>query len=186
MSQSPSKKNRMQPFSGEIILVDPLDRAIGTMEKLKAHRTGCLHRALSIILHDGTGRILLQKRARTKYHSASLWTNTCCSHPRPGEEVLDAATRRLKEEMGIACSLTPAFTIQYAAIVSNGLFENEFVHVFKGQFNGLPMPNPTEVADWRWENTDILAQDIAANGDLYTPWFRIYCARHWDRISARG
>jgi isopentenyl-diphosphate delta-isomerase len=157
-----------------IVLVDEDDKSIGTLGKLMVHRQGKLHRAFSVILKDGAGRLLLQRRAFTKYHSGGLWTNTCCGHPRPKEGVVDGAGRRLREEMGINCPLTPLFRTRYRATVSNGLIENEFVHVFGGHFEGMPRPESNEVEDWRWETLDAIAGDIARRPHTYTPWFIKY------------
>ena len=160
-----------------VILVDLHDHEIGTKKKLKAHLDGDLHRALSVFLFNGKGQWLLQKRALGKYHSSGLWTNTCCSHPRPSESALDAAQRRLKEEMGITSELTPLFTFIYRAELDSNLIEHEFDHVFVGRFNGDPLPNPEEVADWKWIDYDELKQDVAAHPHNYTAWFKLILER---------
>ena len=157
-----------------VILVDEEDYDRGSLDKLEAHRAGVLHRALSVIVARGDGRLLLQKRAARKYHSGGLWTNTCCSHPRPGEPVDVAASRRLEEEMGFSCRLTPLFTAQYRADVSNGLVENELVHVFGGRFEGTPDPDPDEVEDWRWSSVAEIRADMVAHPERYSVWFRKY------------
>lgn len=157
-----------------VILVDETDCDRGSLDKFEAHRRGMLHRALSVIVARSDGRLLLQRRAVGKYHSGGLWTNTCCSHPRPGEAVDVAAGRRLMEEMGFSCPLRPLFTVQYRAAVSNGLVENELVHVFGGRFDGTPQPNPGEVADWRWSSLAEIRSDIAAHPERYSVWFRKY------------
>jgi len=157
-----------------VILVDESDLAVGILDKLAAHRRGLLHRAISVIVEDGAGRLLLQKRAAAKYHSGGLWTNTCCSHPRPGEAVSVAAERRLKEEMGITLSLTPLFVARYHAPVSNGLVENELVHVFGGRFAEAPLPDPGEAEDWRYAGIDSIEREIAAEPDRFSIWFRKY------------
>jgi isopentenyl-diphosphate delta-isomerase len=166
-----------------VVLVDADDRSIGTMAKLEAHRRGLLHRAISVVVRDSGNRLLLQQRARNKYHSGGLWTNTCCSHPRPGEAVADAAARRLVEEMGFACSLSFLFPVRYCAPVSNGLVENELVHVFGGQFDGAPDPDPQEVMAWCWKDRSELAKDLEKQPANYTVWFRKYCREHWDTLS---
>src|SRR3972149_2428433 len=99
----------------EVVLVDERDAPTGTADKLAAHRSGALHRALSVFVFDGSGRLLLQRRAADKYPSGGLWANTCCSHPRPGEDVTVAAHRRLREEMGFDCELSPAGSFVYPA-----------------------------------------------------------------------
>jgi isopentenyl-diphosphate Delta-isomerase len=157
--------------SGErVVLVDADDRELGTEEKLAAHRSGSLHRALSIFLFDRRGRVLLQQRALSKYHSGGLWANACCSHPRPGESVLAAASRRLREELGIACPLEPAFGFVYRAALGNGLIEHEYDHVLLGRFDGEPEPNPDEVAAWRWVEPALLAAELRDDPSRYCAW----------------
>ncbi|MEK7619489.1 MAG: isopentenyl-diphosphate Delta-isomerase, partial [Patescibacteria group bacterium] len=124
------------------ILVDETDHEIGTEEKMATHERGLLHRAFSVFVFNASGELLLQQRAFEKYHSAGLWTNTCCSHPRPGEETLAAAYRRLQEEMGFDCPLNEMFTFRYLAPFPNGLTENEVDHVFFGMYDGPVNPNP--------------------------------------------
>ncbi len=162
-----------------VVLVDVNDRPCGTMEKLDAHRHGFRHRAFSIFVCDKDGRFLLQRRALGKYHSGGLWTNTCCSHPRPDEPVEDAARRRIVEEMGFSCELTYMFLTDYNAPVSRGLIENEVVHVFGGRFDGTPQPDPEEVMAWTWRAPEEIARDIDAHPDHYTVWFGIYWHRFW-------
>jgi isopentenyl-diphosphate delta-isomerase len=161
----------------DVVLVDDDDRAIGTMPKLEAHRLGRRHRAVSVIVRDGSGRLLLQQRAASKYHSAGLWTNTCCSHPRPEEAAHAAAARRLAEEMGIAAALGPLFIMQYRARVPGGLTEHELVHVFGGTSQDTPRPDPGEVAAWRWVAFDELVRDVQARPQAYTVWFRQFLAK---------
>ena len=157
----------------QVILVDENDREIGIEEKIKAHQAANLHRAFSIFIFDSEGKMLIQQRAFAKYHSPGLWTNACCSHPRPGESVMTAAHRRLQEEMGFECELHEKFNFIYRAEFDNGLTEHEFDHVLFGIFDGVPKPNMREVASYRWINIDELEKDVAANGDAYTVWFKI-------------
>ena len=164
----------------QVVLVDRDDVACGTADKLQAHYDGALHRAFSIFLFDGGHRLLLQRRALAKYHSPGLWTNTCCSHPAPGEAVIDAAHRRLREEMGIDCTLTAGFSFIYKADLTNGLVEHEFDHVLLGRFDGQPCPNDEEVDNWKWASLEEIRRDIAARPDTYTVWFRLV----FDRVSA--
>lgn len=152
------------------------------MEKMEAHYKGVLHRAFSVILLNSKGELLLQKRAAGKYHSAGLWTNTCCSHPRPGEDNIDAAKRRLQEEMGIDCDLTEAFSFTYKADLGEGLFEHEFDHVFTGSFSGKPDINPEEVADWLYMAPEMIALDLKEHPEEYTYWFKIL----YEELCARG
>ncbi|GAB3014096.1 isopentenyl-diphosphate Delta-isomerase [Niabella terrae] len=160
-----------------VILVDENDRPLGSMEKMEAHRQGRLHRAFSILLFNDAGELLLQRRAFSKYHCGGLWTNTCCSHPRPGESVADAADRRLREEMGIECALAPSFDFIYRARFDNGLTEHEFDHVLEGRFTGTPAVDPAEVAEWKYMSPEALKTSIAAHPETYTPWFRLIVAK---------
>lgn len=157
----------------EVILVDENDNPIGTMPKLEAHLKGELHRAFSVFIFNSSGALLLQQRALDKYHSAGKWTNTCCSHPRPGELTADAAKRRLKEEMGMECELRPVFSFAYRAEVENGLVENEYDHVYFGSSDTLPIPNPLEVADFKYISMEALELDLQNNKDIYTEWLKI-------------
>ena len=160
-----------------VILVDPMDREIGTEEKLKAHRGGKLHRAFSVFVFNTSGELLLQKRSETKYHSGGLWTNTCCSHPRPGESHYCAARRRLNEEMGFDCELTGLFSFIYYAKLENNLFEHELDSVFVGRYDGQPVPNPDEVDDWKWMDVEKLKRDVGKNPGHYTYWFKLILNR---------
>lgn len=157
----------------EVILVDENDHPIGIMPKLKAHLEGELHRAFSVFIFNSSGALLLQQRALDKYHSAGKWTNTCCSHPRPGELTADAAKRRLKEEMGMECELRPVFSFAYRAEVENELVENEYDHVYFGSSDTLPIPNPVEVADFKYISMEELELDLQNNKDVYTEWLKI-------------
>jgi isopentenyl-diphosphate delta-isomerase len=134
----------------DVILVDSNDAPIGTMEKLEAHQKGALHRAFSVFAFNGRGELLLQRRAPHKYHSAGLWTNTCCSHPAPGEDTEAAAHRRLQEEMGFDCPITHIGSLTYRTEFANGLIEHEFDHIFIGRFDGQPVLNPEEADASRW------------------------------------
>ena len=155
-----------------VVLVDEADNDLGTMEKLAAHRLAKLHRAFSVFLFDKSGKMLLQKRALEKYHSPGLWTNTCCSHPRPGELTLDAATRRLKEEMGMTASLAPLFSFIYRAELENNLVEHELDHVLIGFTDEQPLINPDEVCDYKWISMHEIEDDIEKNESHYTAWFK--------------
>ena len=160
-----------------MVLVDESDAEIGTLEKQRAHAEGRLHRALSVFVLNSRGEMLLQRRAAGKYHSGGLWTNACCSHPRPGEPVSQAAQRRLHEEMGIRCPLRPAFAFVYRADVGGGLVEHEYDHVFLGRWDGEPAPSTDEVDDWRWAPLERVAEEVAAQPDRFTPWFRMVFSR---------
>ena len=161
----------------EVILVDEKDRQVGTEEKIKAHKEGKLHRAFSIFVFNHEGRLLLQQRALTKYHCPGLWSNTVCSHPRPGEPVNAAAHRRLMEEMGFDCPLKESFTFIYKTKFDNGLYEHEFDHVLIGSYDGDPVPNPEEAESWKWVGMDELRKDVKENPQNYTYWLRAALGR---------
>lgn len=157
----------------QVILVDERDKEIGTMEKMDAHRSGVLHRAFSVLLFNTKGEILLQKRSSNKYHSAGLWTNTCCSHPKPGEKMEDAVSRRLKEEMGIQAQPEFLYKFTYRAELANNLIEHELDYVFTGLSNEEPQVNPNEVAQWKFMSLSEAKKDVVQNPDAYTYWFRL-------------
>ena len=157
----------------EIILVDEQDNAIGTMEKMEAHRKGVLHRAFSVVLFNSSGELLLQKRADNKYHSGGLWTNTCCSHPLPDEIISDAVQRRLKYEMGINLKPEFAFKFIYKAPLDKSLIEHELDHVFIGTFNGTPIINKEEVSEWKFVSLNELKNQMKSMPEIYTTWFRL-------------
>lgn len=156
-----------------VILVDKQDRAMGTMEKMEAHQKGLLHRAFSVFVFNDKGEMLIHQRALHKYHSGGLWTNACCSHPREEEETMNAAHRRLKEEMGFDCDLHEAFSFIYRAELDNELIEHEFDHVFIGNYNQHIDPNPEEVADYKYVDLHSLKKQIDQNPRQFTEWFKI-------------
>lgn len=163
----------------DIILVDREDREIGIAEKLEAHRRGELHRAFSVMVWDGNGRLLLQRRQIGKYHSGGLWTNSCCGHPRPGERAGDAALRRLDEEMGITCALAPIGTFTYRAELGGGLIEHELVHIFRGRYEGAVAPNPRECDGFSWSSPDAIRRQIEAVPQAFSAWFLKYVDAGW-------
>ncbi|MCD6659426.1 MAG: isopentenyl-diphosphate Delta-isomerase [Lentimicrobium sp.] len=156
-----------------VILVDHDDRETGVMEKIQAHREALLHRAFSVFVFNSKGELMLQQRALGKYHSPGLWTNTCCSHPRPGEDTEAAAHRRLHEEMGFDCTLTKIFHFTYKAPFDNNLTEHEVDHVFVGFSDTLPVINPEEVESYRFATLDDISVEMAENPELFTVWFQI-------------
>lgn len=161
------------PLHEFVILVDDQNNEIGVMEKQEAHEKALLHRAFSVFIFNDKGELLLQQRALTKYHSAGLWTNTCCSHPRVGEQTKDAAKRRLKEEMGIEVELTERFSFIYKAPFSNGLTEHELDFIYTGIYDQNPEINKQEVNNYRWLSLKEVQQEIAAYPEKYTAWFKI-------------
>ncbi len=158
----------------DVILVDENDVAIGRMEKMEVHRKALLHRAFSVFIFNSKGEMLLQKRADKKYHSASLWTNACCSHPQPGQQTLTAANARLIEEMGFTTPLTKAFDFIYKTPFDNGLTEHEFDHVFVGIYDShIIMPNKEEVSDYCYKTIDEIEASVLSHPQKYTAWFKI-------------
>lgn len=155
-----------------IIAVDEFDKEIGSIEKMEAHYKGILHRAFSILVFNSNNQLLLQKRNTKKYHSPGLWTNTCCSHPKYGEELQDAVIRRIKEEMGFTCKLEEIFSFIYKVEFEENLFENEYDHVFVGKYDGEVIPNKDEVDDFKWVDINYIREDIKVNPELYTYWFK--------------
>ncbi len=156
-----------------VVLVDEADREIGVAGKMAVHRSGELHRAISVFVFDANDRVLLQQRAAAKYHSAGLWSNTCCSHPRPDEENVNAAQRRLREEMGVECQLAKAFEFSYRATFANKLIEHEYDHVYFGRFDGVPRLNPDEAAAWRWLEIEQLAVEVKRHPEAYSFWLAV-------------
>ena len=167
------KEKELRLLEDKVIIVDMNDKQIGIGERTKTHQEGKLHRGFSIFVVNSKDKLLLQKRAETKYHSGGLWTNTCCSHPRPGELTGEAAHRRLREEMGFDCELKEIFSFTYRIQFANNLFEHEYDHVFLGEFDGEPTPNPEEVCDWEWSDIKELGKDIKDNPEVYTYWFKV-------------
>jgi isopentenyl-diphosphate delta-isomerase len=155
-----------------VILVDDDDQTIGMEEKIKAHKKGLLHRAFSILIFNGHGALLLQKRNPHKYHCGNLWSNTCCSHPRPDEKLRHAAQRRLKEEMGLSCELHYLSRFRYFAEFDNGLIENEVDHIYYGFYNHNPVINAEEASDFKWIEPAPLLEDIGLNRNNFTPWLK--------------
>ncbi|MFX4263469.1 isopentenyl-diphosphate Delta-isomerase [Pelotomaculum propionicicum] len=165
-----------------VTLVDENDNAVGAAEKIDAHRDAKLHRAFSIFIFNSRGELLIQQRAKGKYHCPGLWANTCCGHPRPGESLEEAAHRRLWEEMGFDTRMVEAFSFIYKCEFENGLTENEYDHVFVGKWDGEPQKNADEAADYRWVSKDILEKDMKENPDIYTVWFKIA----WEKLKANS
>lgn len=170
----------------ELVLVDENDRCIGSLPKQKAHENGgVLHRAFSIFIFDSNQRMLLQLRGAHKYHFGGRWTNACCSHPRKGEELLDAAHRRLREELGFDVPLQELFSFIYRAHDErSGLTEHEFDHVFVGEFNGELQPDHNEVDDVKWLSLAELRADLRRYPENYTAWFRLSALRVCDWLEA--
>lgn len=157
----------------KVILVNEKDEPIGLMEKLEAHEKGLLHRAFSVFIFNKKGELMLQQRAAHKYHTPGLWTNTCCSHPREGETLEEAGRRRLVEEMGFDTEIEHLTSFIYKAKFDNGLTEHELDHILIGYYDEDPDPNPEEVSAWKWMKPEEVRQEIEANPEKFTAWFKI-------------
>ncbi|MBI2549015.1 isopentenyl-diphosphate Delta-isomerase [Candidatus Woesearchaeota archaeon] len=168
-----------------LILVDEHDQVIGYGEKMAVHREGRLHRAFSLFVINEKKELMLQQRALGKYHSGGLWTNTCCSHPRPDETISLAAHRRLPEEMGFDCDLHELCSFTYEVKFPNGLQEHEFLHVLVGHYNGKPVLNNEEAEDWKWASFSWLQKDIVLHPEHYTAWFLIAFPRVVQALRSR-
>jgi isopentenyl-diphosphate delta-isomerase len=137
-----------------------------------------LHRAFSILIANPDGEMLLQRRAAHKYHFAGRWSNTCCGHPRPGEQTLAAANRRLEEEFGFSTSLEEVAELRYRAVDPNSsLIEHEHLHIFQGRYAGEPCPNPEEIGAYSWMRPNGVRRSLARFPDRFTPWFELLAAR---------
>lgn len=175
---------KANPIKEMVVLVNPQDQEVGSMEKMEAHRKGVLHRAFSFFIFNSQGEWLLQQRAFEKYHSGGLWTNACCSHPRRGEAPAQAATRRLREELGLYCQAKPLFHFIYRSEFSNALIEHELDHVCVGYSDQLPKPNPKEVASYRYISTEALELEMKLHPENFTVWFRICFEQVKDKLAA--
>lgn len=162
-----------------VILVDENDQEKGIMNKLEAHQKGLLHRAFSVLIYNEKGEMLIQKRATSKYHSPGLWSNTCCSHPSPGETIEQAAKRRLQEEMGLSASLKISGHILYNVDFPNGLTEHEYDHILTGISNSIPKPDSSEVEDFKWVSIPELKKEIVSRPDNFTYWFKLLSSNNF-------
>ena len=157
----------------QVILVDVNDTQIGVMEKMEAHQMGLLHRAFSVFIFNSRGEMLLQQRAISKYHSGGLWTNACCSHPFPEEATIQAAQRRLKEELGFENPIEKVGDFVYKADFDNGLTEHEFDHIFAGEYEGKINFNKAEVMDICYKDLQEISHSLQTHPQKYTPWFHL-------------
>lgn len=169
-----------------VILVNGNDEQAGIMEKMEVHEKALLHRAFSVFIFNSSGDMLLQKRAQKKYHSGGLWTNACCSHPRPGEEVTAAAERRLKEELGFSTALQKRFSFIYKAALDNGLTEHEYDHVFTGIYNGEIQANLDEAEDYCYMCLSKIDEELNFHPGKFTVWFKIAYPKLKQHIQLNG
>jgi isopentenyl-diphosphate delta-isomerase len=178
MTASWTQRDTVPHPEHDIILVDSEDKPLGTGSKAPVHERALLHRAFSVFVVSTQGQWLLQQRAAGKYHSPLLWTNACCSHPKPGETIEEAAARRLQEELGIAPPLEYLGSLLYHTDFDNGLAEHEFDHLLWAVTDGPFEPNPDEVADLRWIEPHELQRELAETPEHFTFWFRAVMAGH--------
>ena len=170
----------------DLILVNEADEPVGAMEKMEVHQKALLHRAFSIFIFNSKNELLLQQRALDKYHSAGLWSNTCCSHPTPGEDICAAAEKRLMEEMGIEVPLQHAFHFIYKAEFENQLTEHEFDHVFVGRYDGEVAPNLQEVCNFASQPVDYILKEMQTHPEKFTVWFKIILPRLANQLKETG
>jgi len=170
----------------QVILVNEQDERLGLMPKMEAHEKALLHRAFSVFIFNNNGELLLQQRAKNKYHSPELWTNTCCSHQRDGESNTEAGKRRLREEMGFACNIKEVFWFMYKAPFDNGLTEHELDHVMVGYYNDDPIINKKEVESFQWMKMEDVKNDMDQNPEKYTEWFKIIFKESYDKLEVKG
>lgn len=169
-------------MSETLILVDENDKSIGTAEKMKVHIEGLLHRAFSVMIFNSKGQLLVQKRAKSKYHSAKLWANSCCGHPRLDEGNMKAAQRRLQEELGFTCNLIKITELSYSLKLQDGLYEREYTHVFAGIYDGSLELNPDEVSEIKWQTPNDLRRESISKTDQYARWFNLYLTEYYREI----
>jgi len=169
-----------------VILVNEQDEQIGLMPKMEAHEKALLHRAFSVFIFNDKNELMLQQRALNKYHSPGLWSNTCCSHQREGESNIEAGKRRLQEEMGFVVDLQETISFIYKAPFDNGLTEHEFDHIMVGKYNGVPIINLDEAANWKWMSLEAVKVDIENQPEQYTAWFKIIFEKFYENINING
>lgn len=166
----------------QVVVVSENDEILGLMEKMNAHENGILHRAFSVFLFNDKGEMLLQKRASGKYHSPNQWTNAVCSHPKIDETYLEGAQRRLNEELGITADLIEKFSFIYKADVGQNLWEHELDHVFTGNYEGNFALNEEEVSEIRYISMQQLDEEMNANPEKFTEWFKIILKEYKDHL----
>ncbi|WP_341664883.1 isopentenyl-diphosphate Delta-isomerase [Blattabacterium cuenoti] len=175
-------KIKKQDSEDLIPLVGMKNQIIGFEKKQKIHIKGLRHSAVSVFIFNIENDLMLQKRSSKKYHSSSLWTNTCCSHPKKNESVLKAAHRCLIEEMGFDCFLEQKFSFTYHEFFKNGLIENELDHVFVGFYEKSPIINFKEVDNWKWISLNELIENIHTYPDSYSIWLKIIIKNHLNQL----
>ena len=164
----------------EIVLVDESDNQIWFWEKMDVHKRWLLHRAISILIINKNWKMLLQQRTLNKYHCGGLWSNATCTHPLPNESNIDAAHRRLQEEMWFDTDLKEIFEFHYTVHFDNWLTENEYDHVFLWYYDGGVFPNPEEAYGYKWVWMEELKNDVKKNSGIYTPRFKIILEKYFS------
>jgi isopentenyl-diphosphate Delta-isomerase len=162
-----------------LILVDSSDRELGWLDKSAAHDgDGVLHRAFSLFIFNAAGELLIQQRAPGKRLWPSFWANSCCSHPRAGEDLDEAVLRRLQQELGLSARLFFVYKFEYVARYGDLGTEHELCSVFVGNTDADPVINSTEIQAWRWIKPADLTRELAEHGDRFTPWLKL----EWERL----
>ncbi len=182
-----ARREDVSSSSEELILVDELDREIGRRAKGECHQgNGILHRAFSIFVFNDSDELLLQKRSSQKPLWPGYWSNTCCSHPRAGESMEVAVSRRLRQELGFECPLTFLYKFKYHARYGAVGAEHEYCWVYHGRYSGTVNVNLNEIEDWRFVGIDALQAELEAAPERFTPWFKMEWAEirhnHFESI----
>lgn len=181
MSEATTKSEIVSSESEALVLVNSADEVVGYLDKSAAHDgDGVLHRAFSLFIFDGDGRLLLQRRAEGKRLWPGYWSNSCCSHPRKGETMDEAIHRRLEQELGLRADLSFAYKFEYRATFEDLGTEHELCWVYLGRTVAEPVINTTEIMDWCWIDPATLTGAITAEPDRYTPWLKL----EWERLNA--
>ena len=165
-----------------LIVVNEKDIPQRIEEKMRIHLEGIKHRAFSVFIYNKYGQLLLQKRANIKYHSANLWSNSCCGHPISSKPIIEAAKRRLYQELGFTCDLIKVTEISYNLPMENGMYENEYTHVFAGEYSGDIIPNHLEVSEVEWVEVDSLKQKLEDSPQSYSKWFQLYIKKYYEEV----
>ena len=180
-AHSATKEDVVSSEAEPLILVDAADRAIGELSKAECHDgDGVLHRAFSVFVFNNDGKLLLQQRAAGKRLWGGYWSNSCCSHPRVGEELDEAVVRRVEQELGLRIDPEFAYRFQYQARFGDAGSEHELCSVFVGR-SGTQSPtiNTTEVDGWEWIEPAALSSELAQSTRQFTPWFLL----EWQRLT---
>lgn len=179
MAQALTRSEIVSSEQEPLILVDADDQVVGQLDKSSCHDgDGVLHRAFSLFIFNARGELLIQQRAASKRLWPSYWSNSCCSHPRAGEDMDGAVERRLQQELGLTTALSFVYKFEYSARYGSQGTEHELCWVYTGRTDAEPVINTTEIRDWRWIAPERLTHELRTRGDRYTPWLKL----EWTRL----